>query len=244
MTFSILVHCPPTATTPGAFGAAVASRFFAVGALCTHAEGRVGALSTQALVNPSYGPEGIALLRAGATAADTVARLVTPDPGRDQRQLHVIDAEGRVAQHTGPGCIAWSGQRHDTNISVAGNMLAGPAVLDAMLEGFATTAGPLALRLIAALQAGENAGGDKRGRQSAAVRVHTDDPTPDLDIRADDHPDPLAELRRLHRISLVRFAPARALMPGRANRWGTLDRGLIDAAVAAHGQPLEEPPCA
>jgi uncharacterized Ntn-hydrolase superfamily protein len=234
MTYSILVQDPAN----GAFGAAVASRFFAVGALCTHAEGRVGALSTQALVNPMYGPEGMALLRQGAAAQDVVDRLVSPDPGRDQRQFHVIDAAGRVAQHTGPGCVTWAGQRQGMQISVAGNMLAGPAVLDATLAGFEASAGPLALRLIAALQAGEDAGGDKRGKQSAAVRVHVKDPYPDLDIRADDHPDPLAELRRLHRVSLERFAAFRTLMAGRDDKWGVLDRAIIEEAVAREGQPL------
>ena len=236
MTYSILVHDPETR----AFGAAVASRFFAVGALCTHAEGGVGALSTQALVNPMYGPDGMALLRDGLAAQTVVDRLVAPDPGQWQRQLHVIDAAGRVAQHTGPGCVTWAGQRHDVNVSVAGNMLAGPAVLDAMLAGFADATGPLALRLIAALQAGEDAGGDKRGRQSAAVRVHFDGPVADLDIRADDHPDPLAELRRLHGVSLERFAAFRRIMAGPNTGWGVLDRGEIDTAVARDGQSLSD----
>ena len=235
MTYSILVRDAET----GAFGAAVASRFFAVGALCTYAEGRVGALSTQALVNPMYGPDGMALLRAGATAEEVVARLVSPDPGKDQRQFHVIDAAGRVAQHTGPGCVAWAGHRHGAHISVAGNMLAGEAVLDAMLRGFESAQGTLAERLIAALQAGEDAGGDKRGRQSAAVRVHLADPYSDLDIRADDHPDPLAELRRLHRVSLERYAVFRRHLAGRDNPWGELDRTVIDAAVTRDGRPPE-----
>ena len=234
MTYSILAHDPAT----GAFGAAVASRFFAVGSICTHAEGRVGGLSTQALVNPMYGPDGMALLRAGLDAQGVVDRLVGPDPGRAQRQLHVIDAAGRIGQHTGPDCVTWAGQRRGINVSVAGNMLAGPGVLDAMLAGYEAAEGPMAVRLIAALQAGEDAGGDKRGRQSAAVRVHTDDPVPDLDIRADDHPDPLGELRRLHRVSLERFAVFRRIMAGRTTGWGVLDRAEIDAAVQRDGQPL------
>jgi uncharacterized Ntn-hydrolase superfamily protein len=234
MTYSIIVQDPAT----GAFGAAVASRFFAVGALCTHAEGRIGALSTQALVNPMYGPDGMALLRQGASAREVVDRLVLPDLGRDQRQLHVIDSAGRVAQHTGPGCVTWAGQRQGTQVSVAGNMLAGPGVLDAMIAGYEASSGPLALRLLAALQFGEDAGGDKRGKQSAALRVHVNDPYPDLDIRADDHEDPLAELRRLYRVSLERFAVFRALMAGRDNAWGVLDRSIIEDAVARDGQPL------
>ncbi len=237
MTFSILARDPQT----GAFGAAVASRFFAVGSICTHTEGRVGALSTQALVNPMYGPHGMALLRAGASAQDGLDQLVTPDPGHAQRQFHVIDAHGRIAQHTGPGCVDWAGQRQGAQVSVAGNMLAGPAVLDAMLQAFTITQATLAERLLAALQAGEDAGGDKRGRQSAALRVHTADPYPDLDIRTDDHTDRLAELRRLHRVSLERFAVFRRLMAGRDDPWGTIDRAAIEAAITRDGQPLQEP---
>lgn len=235
MTYSILVHDPGT----GAFGAAVASRFFAVGGICTYAEGRVGAVSTQALVNPMYGPDGLALLREGLGAQAVVDRLVGPDPGRAQRQVHVIDAQGAVGQHTGPGCVDWAGQLRGERVSVAGNMLAKPGVLDAMLTGYAAASGPLALRLIAALQAGEDAGGDKRGKQSAAVRVHTHDPVADLDIRADDHPDPLAELRRLHRVSLERFAVFRRIMAGRETGWGVLDRDEIEAAIARDGRPVE-----
>jgi uncharacterized Ntn-hydrolase superfamily protein len=176
MTYSILVHDPVT----GAFGAAVASRFFAVGALCTHADGRVGALSTQALVNPMYGPDGMALLRQGLSAQEVVDRLVSPDPGRDQRQLHVIDSQARVAQHTGAGCVTWAGQVFGTGVSVAGNMLAGPAVLEAMLAGYAGATGPLALRLIVALQAGEDAGGKARACgciRTTPIRTWTSGPT-------------------------------------------------------------------
>ena len=234
MTYSILVRDPAT----GAFGAAVASRFFAVGAICTHAEGRVGALSTQALVNPMYGPDGMALLRGGATAQAVVDRLVAPDPGRAQRQFHVIDAAGRIAQHTGEGCVGWAGHCRGEQVSVAGNMLAGEAVVQATLAGFLAATGPLAERLIAAMQAGEEAGGDKRGRQSAALRIHLADPYPDLDIRADDHPDPLAELRRLHRVSLERYAVFRRHLAGRDDPWGETDREVINAAVEREGRPL------
>ena len=234
MTYSILARDAAT----GAFGAAVASRFFAVGALCTHAEARIGALSTQALINPLYGLQGMALLREGASAEQVVAQLTQPDPGHPQRQLHVIDREGRTAQHTGAACVGWAGHLHGPGVSVAGNMLAGPEVAHAMLSTYLAAPGTLAERLLAALQAGEDAGGDKRGRQSAALRIHHNDPYPDLDIRADDHPDPLAELRRLNRVSLERFAVFRRHLAGAASRWGTLDRATIDAAVARDGQSL------
>jgi uncharacterized Ntn-hydrolase superfamily protein len=233
MTYSILARDPAS----GAFGAAVASRFFAVGAICTYAEGRVGALSTQALVNPMYGPRGMQMLRDGAAAEAVVRGLVDPDPGRAQRQFHVIDAAGRVAQHTGPGCVEWAGHAAGHAVSVAGNMLAGPEVVAATLAGFEAASGSLVDRLLAAMQAGEDAGGDKRGKQSAALRVHLADPYPDLDIRADDHPDPLAELRRLHRVGQERFAVFRRYLAGRDDPHGTIDRAVIEAAIAAEGRP-------
>lgn len=229
MTFSLLVRDPLS----GALGAAVASRFFAVGALCIHVEGGVGALATQALVNPMYAAHGLPLLRAGETPENMVNAMIMPDPGRDQRQLHAIDAQGRIGQHTGADCVAWAGHRRGTDMSAAGNMLAGPGVVDAMLEGFGRAEGSLAERLIAALEAGEAAGGDKRGRQSAAVKVCIGDPYPELDIRADDHPDPLAELRRLHRVSLERFAIFRRFLAGADSPWGTYDRDMIEAAIQA-----------
>ena len=234
MTYSILARDEAT----GAFGAAVASRFFAVGAICLHAEGRTGALSTQALVNPMYGGRGLALLRDGAAADRVVDTLVRPDPGQAQRQLHVIDAAGGTARHTGSDCVDWAGHAGAPGVSVAGNMLAGPAVVQATLDAFLASTGPLALRLLAALQAGEDAGGDKRGKQSAALRIHVADPYPDLDIRADDHPDPLAELRRLHRVSLERYAVFRRHLAGTDHPWGETDRAVIDAALARDGQPL------
>lgn len=233
MTWSILVHDPTT----GELGAAVASRFFAAGALCIHVEGGVAALATQALVNPLYAIDGMARLRTGAAPDEVIGALVGPDPGASQRQVHIVDAQGRTGQHTGTDCVGWAGMVRGHRVSVAGNMLAGPAVVEQTLSGFAAATGNLAERLMAAMEAGEAAGGDKRGRQSAALKVASRDPYPDLDIRADDHPDPLAELRRLHRVSLERFAVFRRFLPGAVSRWGELDRGVIDAAVARDGVP-------
>ncbi|GAC1339453.1 MAG: DUF1028 domain-containing protein [Acetobacteraceae bacterium] len=227
MTFSLLARDPAT----GALGAAVASRFFAVGALCIHVEGGVGALATQALINPMYAVHGMAQLRAGASPDAVVTTLTGPDPGRDQRQLHILDGSGRIAQHTGAECVSWAGHVRGADVSAAGNMLAGPAVVAAMLAGFEAAGGSLAERLLAGLEAGEAAGGDKRGRQSAAVKVCVADPYPDLDIRADDHPDPLAELRRLHAVSLERYAVFRRFLAGTADPWGTTDRAVIEAAI-------------
>ncbi|OJY64003.1 MAG: pilus assembly protein [Rhodospirillales bacterium 70-18] len=234
MTWSILVRDPAT----GALGAAVASRFFAVGAICIHVEGGVGAMSTQALVNPLHAIAAMPRLRAGEAPQAIVDSLLEGDPGRLQRQVHILDARGRLAQHTGPDCVTWAGMVKGENVSVAGNMLAGPQVVQATLDAFVAATGSLVERLLTAMEAGEAAGGDKRGKQSAALKVCTADPYPDLDIRSDDHPDPLAELRRLHRVSLVRYAVFRRHMPGRDHPWGSIDRAVVEADITAHGQPL------
>ncbi len=234
MTWSILVRDGAT----GALGAAVASRFFAVGALCIHVEGRVAALATQALVNPMYAVHAMPRLREGAAPDAVLADLVGADPGRAQRQLHILDATGRIAQHTGEDCVSWAGQVRGTDVSVAGNMLAGPDVVARTLDAFAGAAGSLAERLLTTMEAGEAAGGDKRGRQSAGLKVCLADPYPDLDIRADDHPDPLAELRRLHRVSLERYAVFRRHLSGADSPHGTVDRGVIEAAIERDSLPL------
>jgi len=228
MTWSILVHDAST----GAFGAAVATRFFAVGALCTHVEGRVGALATQALINPMYGVHGLPRLRSGEAPADIAAVLLAGDAGREHRQLHMLDAQGRAFRHTGAECVAWCGAIGADNVSVAGNMLAGPAVLDRTLDAWLTTRGSMAERLLAALRAGEAAGGDSRGKQSAALKICTADPYPDLDIRADDHEDPIGELERLHRVSLERYILFRRFLPGADSPCGVFDRAVIEAAIA------------
>jgi uncharacterized Ntn-hydrolase superfamily protein len=227
MTWSILARDPAT----GALGVAVASRFFAVGAICPFAEGGVAALATQALVNPLYAVHAMPRLRAGDAPAAVLDALVSPDPGADQRQFHILDAAGQISQHTGSGCVDWAGHVAAENVSVAGNMLAGEATVRATLDAFLTASGTMVERLLIAMRAGELAGGDKRGKQSAALKVVTRDPYPDLDIRADDHPDPLAELWRLYRVSLERYAVFRRFLAGADNEWGTFDRTVIDATI-------------
>ena len=233
MTWSILVRDPAT----GAMGAAVATRFFAVGALAIHAEGGIAALATQAMINPMYALHGMARLRAGEPPDAVAAALLAEDAGRNHRQLHMLDAQGRIAQHTGKDCVSWCGAVRGVDISVAGNMLAGPAVVERTLAAFQRATGTLAERLLTAVEAGEAAGGDKRGRQSAALKICTRDPYPDLDIRTDDHPDPLAELRRLHAVSQERFAVFRRFLAGADSPCGVFDRAVIDAAVARDGKP-------
>jgi len=216
----------------GHFGVAIASRFFAVGALCVHTRRGVGALSTQALMNPLYGPAGLALLAQGHAPAAVVAALFATDAGQAQRQLHVLGARGAGAAHTGVSCIDWCGHALHEDFSIAGNMLAGPDVIEATAEAYRAAAGrPLAERLLAALAAGEAAGGDKRGKQSAALRIHGDEDHPALDLRVDDHAEPVQELHRLYDVSLQRFQPFMACLPGRHDTVGELDRGRIEAAI-------------
>jgi uncharacterized Ntn-hydrolase superfamily protein len=237
MTWSIVARDPATA----AFGVAVTSRFFAVGALCPYAAAGVGALSTQALVNPTWGPRGLALLRDGAPAADVVRLLAESDAGRETRQFHVVDAAGRTGQHTGQACIGWHGQRAGDGFSVAGNMLAGEAVLDATFASFAAGAAkPLAERLMDALDAGQAEGGDKRGKQSAALLIYTGEDYPELSLRVDDHPEPLIELRRLHRVSRGRFAAFMGFLATRRDPSGVFDRAVIEAEALRREALLAE----
>jgi uncharacterized Ntn-hydrolase superfamily protein len=237
MTWSILAR-----DEAGRFGVAIASRFFAVGALCVHTRRGVGALSTQALMNPLYGPRGMDLLAGGTAPAEVVAKLTAADAGRDQRQLHILPAHGLPAAWTGPGCVDWCGQQLGEDFSVAGNMLAGPAVIQATAQAFIDSRGrDLAERLLAAMAAGEAAGGDKRGKQGAALRIHADEDYPQLDLRVDDHEEPLRELERLYRKSLERYQPFLACLAGRHDPVGIIDRPQIEERIArfqgAHGGP-------
>jgi uncharacterized Ntn-hydrolase superfamily protein len=231
MTWSILAR-----DDEGRLGVAIASRFFAVGALCAHTRSGIGALSTQALMNPLYGDAGMAALARGQAAESVIRSLLESDDGRDVRQVHVLPAVGTPAAHTGSQCVEWCGHRTFDDFSVAGNMLAGPQVVDATAEAFRTTRGTLAERLIAAMRAGEAAGGDKRGKQSAALRIQGAQDYLELDLRVDDHAEPLAELERLYRKSLERFAPFVSCLATRENPAGTLDRGVIEARVQAHAK--------
>lgn len=218
----------------GALGVAVASKFFAVGALCPGVRAGRGALSTQALVNPLYKRDGLAALDAGLDAQGVVDRLTGGDAGRDVRQLHVIDAAGRTAAHTGLACIEWCGHRAGAGYSVAGNMLAGPQVLEATAKSYEAHAHlRFEERLIVAMQAGEDAGGDQRGKQAAALLIHTTEDYPFLDLRVDDHAEPLLELKRLLAASLERYQPFLACLASNANPAGIHDRAVIDARVAA-----------
>lgn len=217
----------------GELGVAVASRFFAVGALCPAIRAGKGALSTQALINPLYAKDGLALLDQGLDAKAIVARLTGADEGRDMRQFHVVRADGTSAQHTGKNCIEWCGHRAGPGYSLAGNMLAGPQVLEETQRAYlAAKSRPFAERLMTAMEAGEAAGGDKRGKQGAAILIHGTEDYPLLSLRVDDHADPLAELRRLHAASQERFQAFMSCLATRADPVGIIDRAQIDARVA------------
>ena len=197
MTFSIIAHDDKT----GQVGIAVASKAFATGARVPFVRTGVGAIASQAKGNQLYGPRGLALLAAGASAADTVRLLIAADEDQDIRQVHVMDRQGRFAAHTGAECLEWCGHLVLPGFSLAGNILAGANVLEAMAAAYEAGAELVfAQRLIAALKAAEQAGGDKRGRQSAALLIHGDKDWALIDIRVDDHSDPLAELERLEQV--------------------------------------------
>jgi uncharacterized Ntn-hydrolase superfamily protein len=184
---------------------AVQSRFIAVGCIVPWAEPLVGAIATQSWANPRYGPDGLALLREGVPVDDVVARLTEADENRAQRQLGIVDREGRAASYTGGECSEWAGGRTGPCYAAQGNILVSGDTVDALAETFEATAGrPLAERLIDCLDAAEAAGGDSRGRQSAALLVVERDggyaslSDTLVDLRVDDHPDPLVELRRIY----------------------------------------------
>jgi uncharacterized Ntn-hydrolase superfamily protein len=230
MTWSIIARDRAT----GQFGIAVATRFFAVGARVPYIAAGIGAVATQALVNCYYGIDGVRMLREGKSPQDIVAALLAGDPGRESRQLHIMDAHGRIAVHTGKECVDWCGHVQGNGFSIAGNMLAGASVLDDTANAYAGHDKlPFAKRLIAAMRAGEAAGGDKRGRQSAALLIHDTEEWSALDLRVDDHADPLAELERLEHVSCERWVHFRKFLPTRANPAGITDRATIEAGIAA-----------
>jgi len=222
-TFSIVAFDPKT----GDLGVAVASRVLAVGAVVPYAQAGVGAIATQAFANTTYGPKGLALLRKGLTPEQVLKRLLAEDKDREHRQVGIVDAKGRAIAFTGKKCLPWAGHLVGKGYAVQGNILAGEQVVKAMAQAFENTKGELAERLMAALEAGESAGGDARGKQSAALLVVRkgggyggfDDRY--IDLRVDDHPEPVKELRRL---LTMKLAWARLLEAARWRRKGDLQK--------------------
>jgi uncharacterized Ntn-hydrolase superfamily protein len=210
-TFSIVAFDPKTA----AFGVAVHSRFLAVGAIVPWARAGAGAVATQAMANYNYGPRGLDLMSRGKTATETVEALISRDDEREHRQLGVVDAKGRAATVTGDECFGWAGGVTGEHYAAQGNILVGRETVEAMTKTFKGTPGHLARRLLAALDAGQRAGGDSRGKQSAAlldVREgggYGGDNDRVLDLRVDDHPEPIRELIRLRSLHSIYFGETR-----------------------------------
>ncbi len=241
MTFSI-VAWDPGSESGTEWGVAVASKFLAVGAAVPWAAAPVGAVATQALANLAYGPDGLVLLRSGKDADAVVAELTGADEEREHRQLGVVDGKGGSATYTGTECYDWAGGRTGDGYTCQGNILTGPKVVDAMCEAFENATGELAVKLLAALHAGDRAGGDKRGRQSASVMVVREGGgyggmiDRAVDLRVDDHPDPVPELKRLFDLNRLYFPRPEDL------DFIPLDdalKGEISGALAAAGYPGE-----
>jgi uncharacterized Ntn-hydrolase superfamily protein len=231
-TFSIVARDPAT----GDLGVAVQSHWFSVGSVVPWAEAGVGAVATQSFVDPSYGPKGLALMKQGVAPKDALARLLAADAQRDVRQVAFVDAKGRAAVHTGAKCIPGAGQHVGDGYTTEANLMLTDEVPDAMARAFEAAAGPLAERMLAALDAAQAVGGDIRGRQSAAILVvkarASDTPWTDrlVDLRIEDHPEPLKEMRRL--LTLHR---AYELMNrgDDATALGKMDEALRDYGAAA-----------
>src|SRR5512138_801191 len=198
-TYSIVARDPAT----GDLGVAVQSHWFSVGAIVPWAESGVGAVATQSFVEPSYGPKGLAMMRAGVAPKEALEHLVGEDPHPEARQVAFVDAQGRVAAYTGPMCIPAAGHRTGNGYSVQANLMLGDEVPDAMAAAFEKAKGPLAERMLAALEAAQGVGGDIRGKQSAAILVVRGKPSAKpwtdrlMDLRIEDDPDPVGEMRRL-----------------------------------------------
>ena len=238
----------------GQWGVATQSKFLAVGSVVPWAAPQVGAIATQSYANPRYGPDGLALLREGLSAGEVVERLTSADDDRALRQLGIVDGDGRAASYTGDDCHAWAGGRTGNGYAAQGNILVSGETVDALAETFESTAGqPLASRLLDCLDAAEAAGGDSRGRQSAALLVVERDggyaglSDTLIDLRVDDHTDPLGELRRIYRLhdDLFGKTPREEWITVddalRAELWALLERaGHTSLADWAGVENLEE----
>jgi len=238
VTYSIVARDPDT----GELGVAVQSRWFSVGSVVTWAEPGVGAVATQSFAEVAHGPNGLRLLREGRTAGEALIELVAADEGEALRQVGIVDAAGNVAGHTGARCVADAGDVQDDEVSCQANMMASPSVWPAMLEAYRSTTGDLADRMLAALVAGEKAGGDARGRQSAAlVVVSGDREAPPwqraIELRVEDHPDPVGELARLLRLQRAFTHLDRGQELADAGR---MEEGGAEAALAVALAPEDD----
>jgi uncharacterized Ntn-hydrolase superfamily protein len=232
MTWSIVAHDAKTE----AFAVAVATKAFAVGAACPFVRSGVGAVSTQSMTNRYLGPAILDGMARGLPPAAAIEGALAGDEGRGLRQVHAVDRFGRTAAWTGQYCVEWCGSVSGEGIGVAGNMLAGePTIVQTLRTWNTSDELPMPERLMAAMQAGEAAGGDRRGKQSAALVMITTEDFPDLNLRVDDHPEPLVELRRLLGIWRLEVAPRLGSAPSKANPSGVIDLDAIEAGWIARG---------
>ena len=235
MTWSLLAHEPET----GSFAVAITTCALAVGASCPFVRAGVGAVSTQSFTNRYLGPAVLDAMARGLSPSAAIEGALAGDEGRHLRQVHAIDRHGRAAAWTGDNCVDWCGSRSGHGWSVAGNMLAGETVIaDTVASFIARQDLLLPERMLGALQAGEGAGGDRRGRQSAGLKLITTEDFPDIDLRVDDHPSPLDEMERLLRSWRVQRAPGLRTAPSRANPSGSLDMDATEAGWARQGIDL------
>jgi uncharacterized Ntn-hydrolase superfamily protein len=241
MTFSIVARCPRT----GMLGVTTSSKALAAGAVVPYVKFGVGSIASQSFTNPYLGIDGLTLLEQGLAAERALERLVESDQGRDLRQIAIVDRDGHTAAYTGAKCIPWAGQLEGGGFVCAGNILTGEEVVKAMALAFeASVDEDLSERLLRALEAGQEAGGDRRGRQSAGIRVVHTEEYPYCDLRVDDHPDPVAELRRVFTL-FQREEPFRTMMSRRDDytpQWEALIRmrEILEASLEEEATVAKE----
>ncbi|WP_371348583.1 DUF1028 domain-containing protein [Ancylobacter sp. IITR112] len=230
MTFSIVARCPAT----GRLGVAVATAVPAVGSLCPFTRPKLGAVSTQSWVNPYLALGVLDAIAGGATARAALSAVLAEDGARELRQIGVVDAAGEAGAFTGADCTPWCGQEIGDGFAVQGNMLTGPEVIDAMVSAFrASDSQPLDERLMRALEAGDAAGGDRRGRQSASLRVQGEEDYCALDLRVDEHAQPVTELRRVLEIARLQLVPFIDGMPRRGHAAGPAPESVTSMLALA-----------
>ena len=242
MTFSIVARCPRT----GMLGVATSSKDLAAGVIVPHCRAGVGAIASQSLANPYLGIDGLTLLEQGLTAARGLERVMESDRGRDLRQVAIVDRDGHTAAHTGARCIPWAGQVEGGGYVCLGNILTSEEVAKAMALAFeASVDEELAERLLRTLEAGQEAGGDRRGRQSAGIRVVHTEEYPHCDLRVDDHPNPIPELRRIFEVFQREWVPFLSMAPRRDDytpQWEAVIRmrEMLEASLEEEAAVVKE----
>ena len=224
MTYSIVAHCPRT----GMLGVAVATAVPAVGSMCPYAKTGVGAISTQSWVNPYLAIDALRLMEEGKSGPEALKMVMTADEGREMRQIGVIDAQGHSAAWSGKNCTDWFGQIVEPHFAVQGNMLVSASTIEEMAKVFRASEGlDLAERLMLAMEGGEAAGGDKRGRQSASLKVHHIEDYALFDLRVDEHAYPVGELRRVFTIAKLQLLPFVKGMPTRSSSGAAAPQAVV-----------------